>query len=192
VLEKGLVALLGGPREPMFHTCDRCDNQASFHLTEIRGGEKSERHLCEECAKVLQVPQANKELQNLLKSFDPSEVSQQGQSKTAKVCPDCGMTYAEFRQNGRFGCAKDYEVFGKEVIALLDRIHGSSLYSGKTPDGKLVIKADVMDEASEFRAQLAEAIEKEDYEAAARIRDQINQIGGRAPDDAPASPTEGE
>jgi len=174
----------------MFHTCDRCDSQASFHLTEIRGGQKSERHLCEECAKVLQVPQANKELQNLLKSFDPSEVGQQSLGRAAKVCPDCGMTYAEFRQNGRFGCSKDYDVFGKEVIALLDRIHGSSLYSGNTPDGKRVVKADLVDAASEFRSQLADAIEKEDYEAAARLRDQINRMTGRATGDAPASPSE--
>jgi protein arginine kinase activator len=166
---------------PMFHTCDRCDSQASFHLTEIRGGEKSERHLCEECAKVLQVPQANKELQNLLKSFDPTAVDRQGRSKTAKACPDCGMTYAEFRQNGRFGCSKDYDVFGKEVIALLQRIHGSSQYSGKTPEGGRVINGELLDEASEFRDQLAEAVEREDYEAAARLRDTINRITGQEP-----------
>ncbi len=180
----------------MFHTCDRCDSQASFHLTEIRGGEKSERHLCEECAKVLQVPQANKELQNLLKSFDPTQVGQQGRSKTAKVCRDCGMTYAEFRQNGRFGCSKDYDVFGKEVIALLERIHGSSQYSGKTPDGGRVIEGELLDAASEFRDQLAEAVGREDYEAAARLRDTINRItsqgSGAAPGDSPSSTAEGD
>lgn len=177
----------------MFHTCDRCDSQASFHLTEIRSGQKSERHLCEECAKVLQVPQANKELQNLLKSFDPTAVGSQGRAKSAKVCPDCGMTYAEFRQNGRFGCSKDYDVFGKEVIALLDRIHGSSLYSGKTPEGGRVIDGELVDEASELRTQLAESVAKEDYEAAARLRDQINRMMSSSPGvPSPRTPEEGD
>jgi len=166
----------------MFHTCDRCESPATFHLTEIKGGTKTERHLCEDCAKVLQVPQANKELQNLLKSFDPTQVGKPGRSKSVKACPDCGMTYAEFRQNGRFGCPKDYDVFGKEVVALLERIHnGASRYSGKTPDGGQVVDGEPVDETSEVRARLAEAIEAEDYEEAARLRDEIRRMTGVRP-----------
>ncbi len=160
----------------MFHTCDRCDSPASFHLTDIKDGQKSERHLCEECAKSLQVPQANKELQNLLKSFDPNQVGQQDQKASSKSCPECGMTYAEFRQNGRFGCPRDYDVFGAEVIALLERIHGASKYSGKTPEGGRVLDGVLLDAASEVRDQLSTAIEEEDYELAARLRDEIRKI----------------
>ena len=162
----------------MFHTCDRCESPATFHLTEIKDGDKSERHLCEECAKVLQVPQANKELQNLLKSFDPTHLSQQQRGRSPRVCPDCGMTYAEFRQNGRFGCPKDYDVFGKEVVALLDRIHGSSLYTGKTPDGGWVEDGQLVDAMSDVRTRLDQAIQSEDYEEAARLRDEIRRMQG--------------
>ncbi len=161
----------------MFHTCDRCESPATFHLTEIKGGTKTERHLCEDCAKVLQVPQANKELQTLLKSFDPSQVGRQKGGKSVKACPDCGMTYAEFRQNGRFGCPKDYEVFEKEVVALLERIHnGVSRYSGKTPEGGQVEDGELVDETSEVRARLAQAVASEDYEEAARLRDEIRRM----------------
>ena len=44
----------------MFRTCDRCENPATVHLTEIKGGKKTERHLCENCARALHVPQASK------------------------------------------------------------------------------------------------------------------------------------
>jgi protein arginine kinase activator len=177
----------------MFHTCDRCDSPATFHLTEIKSGTTSERHLCEECAKVLQVPQANKELQNLLKSFDPGQVmSQQPEASARRTCPDCGMTYAEFRQNGRFGCSKDYEIFSKEVVALLDRIHGSNTYSGKTPDGGLIQDGQLIDETSAVREQLTTAIKAEDYEEAARLRDEIQRLTGRLGSGQSADATEQE
>jgi len=162
----------------MIHRCARCDSPATFHLTDIKNGTKTERHLCEECAKALQVPQAKKELQNLLKSFDPAHAMTRSRpsSKGSRVCPDCGISYVEFRQNGRFGCARDYDIFAKEVTALLERIHGSAVYSGKTPDGGQIIDGVLVDEVTEVRARLAAAIEKEDYEQAARLRDEIRRM----------------
>ena len=167
----------------MLPNCDRCDSPATYHLTEIKAGDASERHLCEECAKVLQVPQANKELQNLLKSFDPGQVmSRRPEPSSQTKCPECGMSYAEFRQNGRFGCPRDYDVFSKEVVVLLDRIHGANTYSGKCPDGGVVEDGRVVDAATEVRARLAAAIAAEDYEEAARLRDEIHRLTGGSAD----------
>ena len=172
----------------MFHTCDRCESPATFHLTEIKDGDKSERHLCEECAKVLQVPQANKELQNLLKSFDPTQLSQQQRGRSPRVCPDCGMTYAEFRQNGRFGCPRDYEVFGEELVRLLERIHGGSSYSGMSPRrDKVISEGEVVDDLSRARAELRSAVEAENYEEAARLRDEIRRLEEAPPAEGGAS-----
>jgi protein arginine kinase activator len=164
----------------MFRRCDRCENPATVHLTEIKDEEKTERHLCEGCARALQVPQATKELQKLLKTFDPA-TGDESTSASTQECPDCGMTFAEFRQHGRFGCAKDYEIFGDEVERLLVRIHGESRYTGKTPQGMAVRKGQVMDEMARAREALDQAVEDENYEEAARLRDEIRRIG--APDD---------
>ena len=162
----------------MIHRCERCDSPATFHLTEIKGGDKSERHLCEECAQALKVPKPKNELQNLLKSFDPghSMGRRAPRENRGEACPECGVTYAEFRKSGRFGCPHDYDVFAKDVKTLLERIHGSSLYTGKTPDGGRVEDGQVVDAVSEVRAALAAAVEKEDYEEAARLRDEIRRL----------------
>ena len=160
--------------------CDRCDNQATVHLTEIKGGHKTERHLCENCARTLHVPQAAKELQKLLKSFDPSVTAlvKPSTGGAGTACPDCGLTWAEFKQRGRFGCARDYELFSAEVERLLKRIHGSTSYSGKSPrDGARVVGGTVLDELSTARRALAAAIESENYEEAARLRDEIAKLG---------------
>jgi len=176
----------------MIHTCDRCDHPATVHLTEIKSGEKSERHLCEECARALHVPQPSKELQKLLKSFEPlHSMSRRHRTDLARACPECGMTYAEFRQHGRFGCARDYEVFGKDVLALLKRIHGSSRYTGKAPGGRQAVRGgELLDEIAVARARLASAIDEEDYEEAARLRDEIRRMAGGDGADEPADPSE--
>ena len=161
----------------MGHHCDRCDSPASVHMTEITSGKTTERHLCEECARVLHVPQPSKELQKLLKSFEPiHSLAQRATAEPGKTCPDCGMTFAEFRQHGRFGCEKDYEVFGKDVIRLLERIHGASVYSGPMPGGGHVEQGVELDELTRVRARLQTAIDSEDYEEAAKLRDEIRRM----------------
>jgi protein arginine kinase activator len=161
----------------MLHRCDRCDNPASVHLTEIRGKEKSERHLCENCARALHVPQASKELQKLLKTFAPGQVpGGEPAAGTDRACPECGMTWAEFRQHGRFGCSSDYEVFAKEIDRLLKRIHGSTEYTGKSPGGTPVERGREMNELERVRQALAEAVEEENYEEAARLRDEMYRL----------------
>ncbi|MBM3985234.1 MAG: hypothetical protein FJ296_06050 [Planctomycetes bacterium] len=157
--------------------CDRCENPATVHLTEIKGGQKSERHLCEKCAASLHVPTASKELAKLLKSFEPAlALATPGTSAPGLACPECGMTYAEFRQSGRFGCARDYEVFAEQVGKLLQKIHGGTRYAGKRPGGGAVRPPPSREDLLRARALLDEAVRAENYEEAARLRDQIRRM----------------
>lgn len=166
----------------MVQSCDRCENPATVHLTEIRNGEKAESHLCEECARALHVPQPSKELQKLLESFTPGSEKSSAKLTSSATCPDCGMSYAEFRQTGRFGCAKDYEIFGPELVKLLEKIHRSSTYTGKSPSGDRVEQGELIDAMSRARRRLESAIEAEDYEEAARLRDEIRRMAPDASD----------
>jgi protein arginine kinase activator len=125
----------------------------------------------------LHVPQPSKEIQKLLASFEPAHsLSRRQAASLQKSCPECGMTYGEFRQLGRFGCANDYEVFGEDVVALLERIHGSSRYSGKLPGGEGMAVGDMQAEIADARKRLQQAIETEDYELAAKLRDEIRRL----------------
>lgn len=160
----------------MFRSCDRCDNPATVHLTEIKDGNKTERHLCEKCARALQVPQATKELQKLLKTFQPTQALAESLRRGERTCPECGMSFAEFRQHGRFGCPRDYEVFADEIERLLKRIHGSNRYTGLAPDGQRIVEGQVMNELARTREALRAAIDAENYEEAARLRDVIRKL----------------
>lgn len=157
-------------------TCDRCESPATVHLTEIKSGAKTESHLCEECARALHVPQPSKELQKLLKSFTPPGAPEPSSAGVDAVCPDCGMTYSEFRKSGRFGCARDYEAFGEPLERLLKKIHRSTAYTGLSPKGDVIEDGEVVNAVTRARRELRAAVELEDYEEAARLRDEIRRL----------------
>ncbi len=157
--------------------CQFCKkNVATVHLTEFTDGEKQEVHLCEECArkKGLSV-KTNFSLQDLLSSLMAQKKENFPEEVLKLVCPSCGLTFAQFRESGRFGCPQDYQVFMKGLIPLLERIHGSARHFGKVPDR---IDSDTAKERAllDLRNQLEDAIQHEEYERAAQLRDRIHAI----------------
>ncbi len=87
-------------------------------------------------------------------------------------CPDCGTTFLDFRRTGRLGCPYDYVVFRHGLIPLLDRVQRSQHHTGKRPQRA----AEVIEAHSPIRAlrqRLRQAVEAEDYQQAAQIRDLI-------------------
>ncbi|MEK7467754.1 MAG: UvrB/UvrC motif-containing protein [Planctomycetota bacterium] len=117
--------------------CESCqENPATVHETAMENNQVTrEKHLCDQCAAkqgVIGKMQTNLVAQ-LLGSL---KEKQKGAGKEADVrCPDCGILYSEFRAKARFGCSRDYDVFRKHVLALLEKIHGSTDHVGKRPKG---------------------------------------------------------
>jgi len=104
--------------------CQRCQKQqATIHLTEILNNEKRERHLCEDCAREEGVAiKAQINLQDILSGM--LEAHESTGRDVNLCCPDCGITYAEFRSQGRLGCPHDYEVFAEPLAEVLQKVHG--------------------------------------------------------------------
>jgi protein arginine kinase activator len=155
--------------------CEKCHkNHATIHLTAIEGGMKKEAHLCDECARQTGVHlKFNFSISDLLGGLmEPT-------TKTPKVnqvrCPECGITYSEFKTKARLGCANDYEVFRSELLRLLEKIHGSTQHAGKTPH---TVDAQVRKENELIRLKkdLESVVKSEDFEKAAEIRDRIKTI----------------
>ncbi len=163
--------------------CDNCKNAATVHLTEIRNGKKIEKHLCEQCAAQNEgMPvKAHTPINELLTNFVMAHSGLQ--KDIGLACEGCGMTWAEFRQGGLFGCAHDYEVFERDLTPLLQRAHeGATHHVGKVPTrkggGAGAITTKRATDVTKLRKELAKAVELEDYEKAAKIRDQIKQAEG--------------
>jgi len=160
--------------------CDICNkNPATVHLTEIVDDQMSELHLCEECArkKSSQMEQQFG-LSDLLAGLAEFEKPAAETKELVSVkCPNCGLTYKDFKKIGRLGCSECYEAFKKFLMPLLKRIHGSSFHSGKCPAKvSSSLKPRKKIDIQELRCRLQKAIEEEAYEEAARIRDQIKAL----------------
>jgi protein arginine kinase activator len=152
--------------------CQKCHNQATLHITEIISDDQFEElHLCEQCA--------NKYLYEPQKAAGKSAPAEQAQGEESLFnqheCPQCGIKFVEFRNTGRLGCPNDYEEFREELLPLLENIHGETRHSGKTPQ-RLPQSKQTQSELLQLRGRLKQAVTKEDYEEAARIRDRIRQI----------------
>ena len=90
------------------------------------------------------------------------------------TCPNCGMTFREFREQGRFGCPQDYIVFDQRSMPLLENIHNDTEHVGKVPK-RAPHTSQAQFDLIRLRRDLAVAVEEEDYERAAQIRDEIRE-----------------
>lgn len=155
--------------------CQKCTKAATLHITEVVSDDQFEElHLCEECA--------NKYLNEPHQKGGPkageSGVTAEGEEGAAlsqRVCPICGIKFIEFRNTGRLGCPHDYQEFRDELVPLLENIHGETRHCGKTPR-RLPQNKQTQSELIQLRKQLHQAVTKEAYEEAARIRDKIRQL----------------
>jgi protein arginine kinase activator len=159
--------------------CDNCNKPATVHLTEIKGGKKIEKHLCEQCAAQNEgVPaKSHTPINELLTSFVLAHSGLQKEMGVA--CEQCGITWAEFRQSGLLGCEHDYEQFEKDLAPLLSRAHeGATHHTGKVPTraggANLPRRRKIVDLAK-LRKELQRAVDAEDYERAAQLRDAIRE-----------------
>ncbi len=155
--------------------CEKCkNNQATYHLTVIEKGEPSELQLCESCAKQAGVSvKFDLSIGDLLGSL--IETAAKPPKGSQVRCPECGITYAEFKAKARLGCANDYEVFRSELLRLLEKIHGSTTHAGKSP---MTADAQVKkeNELNRLKRDLDGVVKSEDFEKAAQIRDRIRAL----------------
>jgi protein arginine kinase activator len=164
------------------HLCERCNKPATVHMTEISGGKPHDVHLCDSCAQEAgYVQQAHVPINELLNQFLKAH-AQVTEAPVAR-CPDCGMSWQEFKDTGLLGCPKDYELFINQLGGVIERAqNGANHHTGKAVETTVARprKDDVVrlrqQELSKLRKELARAIEDESYERAAQLRDQIKTL----------------
>lgn len=166
--------------------CQEChERQATLHFTQVINGNKMEIHVCEVCAKekgYMTYPEEGYALQNLLSglfNFDTVAMeNQKGTSNQTKElqCPQCEMTFSEFKRVGKFGCAECYNTFSERLDPIFRRVHsGNTKHHGKIParkGGDLHTKKQV----ESYKAELQQLIEDEAFEEAATVRDKIKEL----------------
>lgn len=164
--------------------CDICKKkEATVHLTEIVNEQMTELHLCEDCAKKKGATDIGEHfgLADLLAGLidvgmgHPSEIARGIGEEVGLKCLSCGLAYKDFRKIGRLGCGDCYNTFKRTLAPLLKKIHGSNQHIGKSPSraGKVV---KLKTELQGLQNRLQKAIQMEEFEEAARLRDKIREL----------------
>ncbi len=156
--------------------CHHCDKQATVHLTQILNGQMHKMDLCEGCAQAKGV--TNPENLSISNLMDKVELEVDSNS-TTMVCESCGTTHQEFKKGGRLGCAACYHVFRPVLDPLLDSMHAGTKHLGKIPSGS-ESRVKFEQTYDDLKKQLKHAVETEDYEKAARVRDQLRDLENQA------------
>ena len=160
--------------------CQICGkNEATVHLTEIHDNKMSEIHVCERCAedKGLHAPAAKQkfDIADLIAGMVDSATTTEEQRVGRVQCPRCGLLYSAFKETGRLGCADCYVAFQFQLRPLLRRIHGDTRHKGKTPtrDGAGASRSRQIQRLFD---ELQRAVEREEFERAAELRDEIRRL----------------
>ncbi len=156
------------------------EKEATVHLTQIAGDKMQKVDLCEECAKTKGVNDPTGfSLADLLLGLGASQEIEQASGRGGLKCPACGFTQADFKKAGRLGCPECYQTFAEPLEGLLKTMHKGTRHVGKIPES-LRQGRDLSDRLKNLQKKLSQAIEAEDFEEAAVLRDEIKQISARA------------
>lgn len=160
--------------------CQYCEKPATFHITELTEPSGPQiMHLCEEHARGFLQKESPSPAASiagaLAKQLNLGQTQQELAELDQKECPVCGISFFEFRSSGRLGCPYDYTHFEKDLIPLLTNIHDAVEHTGKRPR-RSAASADSQAQMIQLRREMEEAVEREDYERASEIRDELRQI----------------
>ena len=144
-----------------------------MHLTQIISGKMQKIDLCEKCAKEKGVADpAGFSLADMLVDLNTSE---EPHSAEELVCPQCGFTHPDFKKTGRLGCPQCYVTFSDGLNAILKDMHKGIQHKGKVPSRALRVQ-EYQNRLKALHANLQAAVQSENYEQAASLRDQISHL----------------
>lgn len=167
--------------------CQECeDREATLHLRQVLNGQKTEIHVCEVCAKekgYKMYPEEGYSLHHLLSglfNYDTQKLGEEQNTsyreKTDLQCPQCKLTFSEFKRVGKFGCKQCYETFSEKLDPIFRRVHsGNSTHQGKIPKRNSE-DMHIKKKLESYRIELKRLVEEEEFEEAANVRDIIKEM----------------
>jgi protein arginine kinase activator len=158
-------------------TCEICGKaDARIRIRQIIGTECREMRICETCARERGIIGAGDEISQDAAWFLHGLFEDiPGKSVSARSCPVCGTRLRDIRSSRRAGCSSCYETFSREIRKLLRLAEGGRFHRGKLPQRVLCYKTFFIDREN-LKIQLEIALDNEDYEMAAQLRDKILRL----------------
>ncbi|HCC34833.1 MAG TPA: hypothetical protein DEQ02_04070 [Ruminococcaceae bacterium] len=158
--------------------CEKCGkNQATTHIQKTVAGVSEEHHLCASCAAQLGYSHFTFDMGDLWPYLFGEEKPGAAVEKETR-CENCGMSFADFLKSKRVGCAVCYKAFEERLAPSLERIHGSVTHRGKLPR-HAAWQSEKNKKLASLKKEMAGAVESQNYEQAALLRDEIKRLEER-------------
>jgi protein arginine kinase activator len=162
------------PERPM-ECSGECRRPVHVIYTEAVGKNITRFAMCEECPV----------LRQKLRGGGLATPSKPGEVQTELVCGGCGLTMEEVRVGAHLGCPLCYDLFTEEIFHELGQLERlppkyamlkkwTPLHMGRTPGQPQEIDPSL--KLLALQQTLHETLSREDYEQAAKLRDQIREI----------------
>jgi protein arginine kinase activator len=165
--------------------CQKCDKPATFHITELTGGKPQELHLCEDHAREYLTQSSDEPTsafsmaatlaQQMAQQMAVGQTAEELERLDQQACPVCGITFYQFRSQGRLGCPHDYVCFEDQLDPLILNIHGETEHAGKAPK-RCPGGSEKRTQLIRLRREMKEAVVNEQYERASELRDEIRRM----------------
>ena len=161
--------------------CRLCNRNATVHLVLLTDGKPEDFHLCEEHAQEYLGQSPNNSMAAALASqiahqmAAKSEMEEAAAQTDEETCPNCGITFFEFRNVGKLGCSEDYTVFREQLETILMNIHGEIRHIGKVPRRSEQYSARCAS-LIRMRREIVAAVREERFEQASILRDEIKNL----------------
>jgi len=159
--------------------CERCNqNEATFFYEESVNGKTRALRLCADCAAKEQSahtffsPAYHDNLLGELFGLSGHAKPRRGE---ARRCPDCGADWGDILHDGKACCPKCYEAFADLLEPTIRQLHGNVTHTGRAPAARRAVR-EKQSRLTELKKQLQEAVATENYEMAAKLRDEIRGI----------------
>jgi protein arginine kinase activator len=162
--------------------CEKChQREAVVKFTQVIGDEKKTLNLCSSC---VEKQGWDNPLIDISKVFGKIIVALLSEHLTAKsletvaeedkkqICPVCHLSWADFKKMEKLGCPNCYKVFSQQLNVLLRRIHGSNKHFGSN----IQTVGKTKESIPALKKKLKEAVQNENYELAAELRDRIHLL----------------
>ena len=178
--------------------CDMCDLEATVFLTQIVDGKMTQVNLCDKCSKEKGVtdPTGFQLADFLLGTAAQKKTRTASLEDDTLACPECGFTRAHLKKIGRMGCPECYRTFAEDLDGMLKAMHKGTRHVGKAPGRALPApaitrpaqgpaetppakpQANLKKRLAEIKGAIDKAVAEERYEDAARLRDEMRELGG--------------
>jgi protein arginine kinase activator len=161
--------------------CSHCgEREGVVSLTQVKEGEVHTASLCAQCAAEKGIEtgfaMADTPLGGFLAKLGESADPDAPLLAALEVrCTGCNATLRDFRETGRVGCSECYQAFDAPLRELLRRLHGSTHHTGmQYQRGEAPAPRPEPGRTDlELKEQLRRAVESEQFELAAELRDRL-------------------